>query len=269
MKKLFIVLLIITTNSLYSQEIIPVKTKKWDLKTYPEYVKENSKEEGVWIYNISEPKMLIYKAKGENTTDKTMIVCPGGGLVFSAFEKEGTRVAEKLSENGITAVVLKYRLTPHSNVSIPGKEKIILKYASDDALYAIAHLRKNSKKYGINPDKIGLMGFSAGGAVTMETAYRAEKKNLPNFIAPIYPWMIVVEDQEVPDYKPPAFIVCANDDNLKLAPASVKIYSDWIKAGAEADLHMFQKGGHGFGMAKKNSPIDSWSDLLVDWILSL
>ena len=113
------------------------------------------------------------------------------------------------------------------------------------------------------------MGFSAGGAVTMETAYRAEKKNLPNFIAPIYPWMIVVEDQEVPDYKPPAFIICANDDNLKLAPASVKIYSDWIKAGAEADLHMFQKGGHGFGMSKKNSPIDSWSDLLVDWILSL
>ena len=64
MKKLFIVLLMISTNSLYCQEIIPVKTKKWDLKTYPEYVKENSKEEGVWIYNISEPKMLIYKAKG-------------------------------------------------------------------------------------------------------------------------------------------------------------------------------------------------------------
>ena len=251
MKKLFLVLLMISANSLYSQEIIPVKTKKWDLKTYPEYVKENSKEEGVWIYNISEPKMLIYKAKGENITDKTMIVCPGGGLVFSAFEKEGARVAEILSENGITAVVLKYRLTPHSNVSIPGKEKIILKYASDDALYTIRHLRKNSKKYGINPDKIGLMGFSAGGAVTMETAYRAEKKNLPNFIAPIYPWMIVVEDQEVPDYKPPAFIVCANDDNLKLAPASVKIYSDWIKAGAEADLHMFQKGGHGFWYGKK------------------
>ena len=101
----------ISAYSLYSQEIIPVKTKKWDLKTYPEYVKENSKEEGVWIYNISEPKILIYKAKGENTTDKTMIVCPGGGLVFSAFEKEGTRVAEKLSENGYkTAAIGKWHL---------------------------------------------------------------------------------------------------------------------------------------------------------------
>ena len=122
--------------------------------------------------------MLIYKAKG-NTTDKTMIICPGGGLVFSAFEKEDTRVAEKLSENGITAVVLKYRLTPHSNVSIPGKEKIILKYASDDALYAIAHLRKNSKNMVLILIRLDLWDFQQEEC-TMETAYRAEKKTYQN-----------------------------------------------------------------------------------------
>ena len=113
------------------------------------------------------------------------------------------------------------------------------------------------------------MGFSAGGAVTMEAAYTSISKNQPNFIAPIYPWMLIVDKQKVPLNKPPAFISCANDDPLMLATPSVQIYQDWISAGAEAELHMFSKGGHGFGMNKINSPVDRWSQLLIDWILAL
>ena len=113
------------------------------------------------------------------------------------------------------------------------------------------------------------MGFSAGGAVTMEAAYTSVMKNQPNFIAPIYPWMDIVDNQKVPLNKPPAFVSCANDDPLELAAPSVQIYQDWILAGAEAELHMFSKGGHGYGMNKINAPVDRWSQLLIDWILAL
>jgi acetyl esterase/lipase len=130
-------------------------------------------------------------------------------------------------------------------------------------------MRNSASKYNIDPNKIGLMGFSAGGAVTMEATYTSNSKNQPNFIAPIYPWMDIVDQRKVPTNKPPAFISCANDDPLKLAAASVQIYQDWIQAEAEAELHMFSKGGHGYGMNKMNIPVDSWSQLLVEWILAL
>ena len=148
--------------------------------------------------------------------------------------------------------------------------KIILPYSSKDAMAAIEVMRINAAKYNINPNKIGLMGFSAGGAVTMETAYNSTKKNQPNFIAPIYPWMDIVEKQEVPNNRPPAFITCANNDEFKEIPASsVQIYRDWIEAEAKVELHMFSEGGHGFGMNELNSPVDKWSQLWIDWILSL
>jgi len=224
--------------------------------------------------------MYLYKAKGNSITDKAMIICPGGALFFSAYEKEGVKLAKKLALNGITAIVLKYRTYPRKGSVIEWQRtlktqtaidsaKTILPYSSKDALNAIEVIRNNASKYNINPNKIGLMGFSAGGAVTMEAAYTSISKNQPNFIAPIYPWMLIVDKQKVPLNKPPAFISCANDDPLMLATPSVQIYQDWISAGAEAELHMFSKGGHGYGMNKINAPVDRWSQLLIDWILAL
>ena len=227
--------------------------------------------------------MYIYRAKGNLITDKAMIICPGGGLFFSAYEKEGVKLAKKLSSNGITSIVLKYRTYPRKGSVIDWAEtiwdkpqmaidsaKIILPYSSKDAMKAIEVMRINAAKYNINPNKIGLMGFSAGGAVTMETTYASTKKNQPNFIAPIYPWMDIVEKREVPGNKPPAFIACANNDEFKEIPiSSVQIYQDWIEADAKVELHMFSEGGHGFGMNKLNAPVDRWSQLLIDWILSL
>ena len=279
MKKLFLLSLLITI-SLNAQEKISIKHQKWELKSYKENSVLISKQEGVWLDNISVPEMYLYKAKGDSITDKVMIICPGGALLFSAYEKEGVKLAKKLALNGITALVLKYRTYPRKGSVIEWSRtlktqtaidsaKTILPYSSKDALNAIEIIRNNASKYNINPNKIGLMGFSAGGAVTMEAAYTSISKNQPNFIAPIYPWMLIVDKQKVPLNKPPAFISCANDDPLMLATPSVQIYQDWISAGAEAELHMFSKGGHGFGMNKINSPVDRWSQLLVDWILAL
>ena len=281
MKKLFILSFLVSIP-LIAQEKMSIKHQEWELKSFKENSVLISEQEGIWLDNISKPGISLYKAKGNSITDKAMIICPGGGLFFSAYEKEGVKLAKKLAQNGITAVILKYRTYPRKGSVIKWSQtlwnkpqmaidsaKIILPYSSKDALSAIELIRNNAIKYNINPNKIGLMGFSAGGAVTMEAAYTSVIKNQPNFIAPIYPWMDIVDNQKVPLNKPPAFVSCANDDPLELAAPSVKIYQDWILAGAEAELHMFSKGGHGYGMNKINAPVDRWSQLLIDWILAL
>ena len=282
MKKITSLLFMMFFVAINAQERIELPYTETGLEIYPEKTFDSFFGEGVFIDNVTKPEMHFYEAKGENITDKVMIICPGGGLFFSAYEKEGTLLAEKLSNNGINAIVLKYTLYPidgnaqkwlnenwGSQDDIIKKAKKTLPFSVNDALNAIENIRNNSKKYKVDPNKIGLMGFSAGGAVTMEASYKATEKNQPNFIAPIYPWMLIVEDQKVPDNKPPAFISCANNDILELAPLSVKIYQDWILADAKAELHMYDMGGHGFGMTMQNSPVDNWSNLLVDWILSL
>ena len=282
MKKITSLLFMMFFVAINAQERIELPYTETGLEIYPEKTFDSFFGEGVFIDNVTKPEMHFYEAKGENITDKVMIICPGGALFFSAYEKEGTLLAEKLSDNGINAIVLKYTLYPidgnaqkwlnenwGSQDDIIKKAKKTLPFSVNDALNAIENIRQNSKKYKVDPNKIGLMGFSAGGAVTMEASYKATEKNQPNFIAPIYPWMLIVEDQKVPDNKPPAFISCANNDILELAPLSVKIYQDWILADAKAELHMYDMGGHGFGMTMQNSPVDNWSNLLVDWILSL
>jgi len=281
MKKLFILSFLVSIP-LIAQEKMSIKHQEWELKSFKENSVLISEQEGIWLDNISKPEISLYKAKGNSITDKAMIICPGGGLFFSAYEKEGVKLAKKLAQNGITAVILKYRTYPRKGSVIKWSQtlwdkpqmaidsaKIILPYSSKDALSAIELIRNNASKHNINPNKIGLMGFSAGGAVTMEAAYTSVIKNQPNFIAPIYPWMDIVDNQKVPLNKPPAFVSCANDDPLELAAPSVQIYQDWILAGAEAELHMFSKGGHGYGMNKINAPVDRWSQLLIDWILAL
>jgi len=282
MKKITSLLFMMFLVAINAQIRIELPYTETGLEIYPEKTFDSFFGEGLFIDNVTKPEMHFYEAKGENITDKVMIICPGGGLFFSAYEKEGTLLAEKLSNNGINAIVLKYTLYPidgnaqkwlnenwGSQDDIIKKAKKTLPFSVNDALNAIENIRNNSKKYKVDPNKIGLMGFSAGGAVTMEASYKATEKNQPNFIAPIYPWMLIVEDQKVPDNKPPAFISCANNDILELAPLSVKIYQDWILADAKAELHMYDMGGHGFGMTMQNSPVDNWSNLLVDWILSL
>ena len=255
MKTRYLAFLLIPFFS-FTQKTISVNHKKGNLRSFPESKINIGGSEGYYYDNVSEPQMDLYLAKGKAVTDKAMIICPGGGLYFLSYVKEGIEVAKKLASNGITAIVLKYRTYPRegavykwhkafccdSKMAIDSA-KTILPYSSKDALSAIEMIRNKAKKYNIDPNKIGLMGFSAGGAVTMEATYKSTPKNQPNFIAPIYPWMHIMEKQKVPQNKPAAFISCANDDPLRLAAPSVQIYNDWISANAKAELHMFSQGG--------------------------
>lgn len=110
------------------------------------------------------------------------------------------------------------------------------------------------------------MGFSAGGTVTMSVIYNATDENRPNFVAPIYAYEKAIIGSNVPSVKIPIFIAAATDDDLGLASHSVHIYEKWVAANQPAELHMYEKGKHGFGMHKQNLPVDKWIERFGDWL---
>lgn len=274
MKKVIFTLILLYTSHLIGQEII---TLPYD-NTGLDYQGSEIKIKGYFsdkknFQNISIPTIQVFLPENNKKVKTAMIVCPGGGMRVNAIHHEGFDVAKALNERGIAAFVLKYRLVPahligkNEGLDYPySKEKKQLTYGHLDALNAIEHVRKNTSKYGIDPNKIGIMGFSAGGAVTMEATYKSTKKNRPNFVAPIYPWMKIVENQEPPTYGPPIFIVCTTEDALKLAVPSTKIYVDWAEKNYISEMHLYHHGKHGFGMRKTNYPVDNWFNNMVDWI---
>lgn len=250
-------------------------------ETYPinQYPSSNS---GMGLIdNISEPELEVYLADPKVSNGKAVIICPGGAMFFHAIEHEGRDVAKKLNQSGISCFVLKYRLYPvngnaesflnqlvasESWDTIVEKAKEMLPLATQDAFEAIQHLRSHAQEYRINPNEIGLMGFSAGGAITLEATYLATESNRPNFIACLYAWTIINDPHEVPSYKTPAFFDCALDDELFLADSTVSLFKQWKEAGQLAELHLHESGGHGYGMRPIES-VQSWSDLLEAWIL--
>ena len=272
--KFFKVIVIFYSFNLLGQETITLPYDNTGLDYQgPEVEKKGYLTDKNNFQNISIPTIQVFLPRGNLNTKTAMIICPGGGMRANAIHHEGFDVAKALNKKGISAFVLKYRLVPihligkNEGLDHPySKEKKQLAYGHLDALNAIAHVRENALKYEISPDKIGIMGFSAGGAVTMEATYKSSEKNRPNFIAPIYPWMKIVDDQEPPAYGPPIFIVCTTEDALKLAIPSAEIYTDWAEKNYISELHLYHHGKHGFGMRKTNYPVDNWFDNMVDWI---
>jgi acetyl esterase/lipase len=272
--KFFKIIVFFYSLNLLGQEIITLPYDNTGLDYQgPEVEKKGYFTDKHNFQNISIPTIQVFLPRGDLNTKTAMIICPGGGMRANAIHHEGFDVAKALNKKGIAAFVLKYRLVPihligkSEGLDHPySKEKKQLAYGHLDALNAIAHVRENNLKYDINPDKIGIMGFSAGGAVTMEATYKSSEKNRPNFIAPIYPWMKIVDDQEPPAYGPPIFIVCTTEDALKLAIPSAEIYTDWAEKNYISELHLYHHGKHGFGMRKTNYPVDNWFDNMVDWI---
>ena len=280
-KFLFSLLLLpmIGTLNLHGQEIVklPILLKndsiQWETKEEQFFSKAWNTEA---VSNVIEPSMEVFRPEKPNGT--AIVICPGGGLYALSIESEGNMVARWLAKRGVTAFVLRYRLVPtqkDATVQI-GEEwqnvltraKPILPLAVSDGLQAINHIRTNASEYGIKKEQIGIIGFSAGGAVTMGVTYACKGENCPNFIGPVYAWMDVVDPQEMPKDAPPMFLVCASDDPLNLAPASIQLYNDWWNAKKEVELHMYAKGGHGFGMRTQNLPSDQWIERFGEWLQS-
>ena len=274
MKKIILFLYLIFCAIINGQEIISLEYDNTGLDyKEPEIKTIGYSGRGYKFKNISIPTLQVFLPKGESQPSTAIVVCPGGGMKSNAFFHEGLDVAKALNDKGIAAFVLKYRLVPthligkNEGLNEPYlKEKKQLTYGHLDALNAIAHMRENASKYSIDPKKIGIMGFSAGGAVALEATYKSNPKNRPNFLAPIYPWMVIVEDQEPPAYGPPLFVVCTTADKLNLAIPSAKLYIDWAEKGFVSEIHNYHHGNHGFGMSRTGHPVDNWFKNMIDWI---
>ncbi len=229
------------------------------------------------VTNVSVPTMEVFRPEKPNGT--SVIIAPGGGLYALSIKSEGNEVAEWLKQKGITAFVLRYRLVPTGEDGVkeitdegatnPARigERVapVMPYSVADGLSAVSFVRENAKDLGIDPGKIGFMGFSAGGAVTMGVAYNCTEKNRPDFLVPVYAWTTAMPVQDAPKNAPPMLLVCASDDPLGLATGSIDLYSSWLKVGKTVGLHMYAKGGHGFGMKKQNLPSDSWITRFYEW----
>ncbi|MEO8852684.1 MAG: alpha/beta hydrolase, partial [Ginsengibacter sp.] len=147
-------------------------------------------------------------------------------------------------------------------------EKItpIIPLSIADGRAAIQYVRTRAAEYGIDPQKIGIMGFSAGGTVAASTAFNYTPENRPDFVAPIYAFMPPSMQGTVTADAPLLFVAAATDDGLGLTPQSVALYSKWLAAKKLCEMHIYEKGGHGFGMKKQDIPTDTWIDRFGDWL---
>ncbi len=231
------------------------------------------------VTNVSEPTLTVFEPSADKKNGTAVIIAPGGGLYGLSINSEGVDVANWLVAKGVTAFVLKYRLVPSgedgtveiSELSARDPQQLmknvrqVLPHSIRDGLNAVAHVRENAEKYGIQPDRIGFMGFSAGGAVTMGVAYQGKAKNKPDFLVPVYPWTDAMPVQPPAADAPPMLIVCATDDGLGLASGAIDLYKSWYDRGLKVGLHMYSKGEHGFGMKTQGLPSDKWIERFYDW----
>jgi acetyl esterase/lipase len=271
-----------------AQDVIPLYPG-----TAPGSTQENYPEKEyfskVWntevVANVTKPSLTVFKPSPELRNGTAVVICPGGGFMALTITGEGTEVAKYMTARGVTAFVLKYRLahtgedaTQEFRALIADRQKFqetvekIVPLAVADGLAAVTYVRQHASEWGVSPDRVGIIGFSAGGRVTAGVAFHYLPEGRPAFVAPIYGWgpggKLSKDRAPVPGDAPPMFIAAATDDSFGLAPESIALYEKWTGAQKSAELHMYAKGGHGFGMREQNLPTDHWIDRFADWLES-
>jgi len=231
------------------------------------------------VSNVTKPSLTVFKPAPESKNGTAIVICPGGGFMALSIESEGKEVAKYLVTKGVTAFVLKYRLAHTGEDATQEFQTLYADHAkfmemrdkvepqaAADGLAAVAYVREHASEWGIAPDRVGIIGFSAGGAVTSEVAFHYKPESRPAFVAPIYAGGMSMNDAAVPADAPPMFVAAATDDQLGLAPLSLALYHKWTQAHKSAELHIYAKGGHGFGMHQQGLPTDHWIDRFADWL---
>lgn len=231
------------------------------------------------VTNVTKPSLMIYRPLPWTANGAAVVICPGGGFMALSIDSEGIDVAEWLAAKGFTAFVLKYRL---AHTGADGTAEFTRLWNGDrqkfmqilnktvplsiaDGLEAVIYVRKHASEWKVSPDKVGIMGFSAGGTVAAAVALQYSPEGRPAFAAPIYAAASMLKNP-VPADAPPVFLAAASDDQLGLAGDSVALYERWTAAHKSAELHMYARGGHGFGMRKQGLPSDRWIERFWDWI---
>jgi len=269
------------TAAAVAQDVVPLYPGTAPGSTKADYA-EKEYFSKVWntevVTNVTRPTLTVFKPAPELKINSAVVICPGGGFMALSIASEGTDVAKYLAARGVTAFVLKYRLA-HTGEDATAEfatlfadrpkfdaaMKDVIPLAVADGLAAVAYVRQHAAEYGISPERVGIIGFSAGGAVTAEVALHYKPEERPAFVAPIYGGALS-QDAPVPADAPPMFVTAATDDSLGLAPGSIALWQKWAGAKKVVELHMYAKGGHGFGMHTQGIPTDHWVDRFADWL---
>jgi len=226
------------------------------------------------ITNVSVPTLAVYKAPNQKAPRPAVMVCPGGGYNILAYNLEGTEIAQWLNSIGYTAAVLKYRVPRNRDGAI------------QDAQRGLGLIRSHAQEWGIDPARVGVLGFSAGGHLSARlSTHNAQRRYAPideadalscrpDFTVLVYPAYLgnsdwdLVDDIPVTSDTPPAFIVQTQDDK-RLVPSSLAYYGGLSRAGVPAELHLFPTGGHGYGLRPSVYPVSDWPKLCETWLKRL
>jgi dienelactone hydrolase len=249
--------------------------------------------ETVMLRNVSDPSLTVFAPDPAKANGVGVIVCPGGAWRVLAWEHEGIDPARWLAARGYTAFLLKYRVLGTSPdpaefaeavnkmaasmpSMIPGakaprrladamRDESVSRareIAADDGRRALEIVRERAAEWGVKPDRIGVIGFSAGAFLATDLAMDPHGAP-PAFVAPIYGGD--TQGRAVPAEAPPLFAAVAQDDRLFFRVVE-GLYADWCSADRPAELHVFTRGGHGFGLGQRRLPVDRWIDLLGAWL---
>jgi acetyl esterase/lipase len=233
------------------------------------------------ISNVTKPAITIYSPPKEENTGTAMLICPGGGYWNLYWQLEGEEVAAWLNSIGVTGIILKYRVPRRADEpkGEPARRPL------QDAQRAISLIRSKAADLGIYPDRIGIVGFSAGGHLAIATATNFEKRTYerideidkiscrPNFAIPVYSGYLKSKDKaelapglHIPSDTPPVFLVHGHDDIISPPEHSVFMYLALKQAGVSAELHIYANTTHDFGVRATNQPYSTWTELCARWL---
>jgi acetyl esterase/lipase len=233
------------------------------------------------ITGVTNPTITIYRAPADKANGTAMLICPGGGYWDLYWQLEGEEVAAWLNSVGITGVILKYRVPrrPDEPKGEPARRPL------QDAQRAISLVRSRAGDWAIDPERIGIVGFSAGGHLAAATATSFEKRTYapidgidkiscrPDFAIPVYSGYLKAKDKNelaalarIPTNAPPFFIVHGGDDIISEPEGSVFLYLALKRAGVPAELHIYAGAAHDFGVRKTEHPYSTWTDSCVHWL---
>lgn len=291
MKTIIALLFLLSTSNLFSQSM---KINLWPEGNIPLSIKNNLQEQAVStdivrIGKVQVPQIEVYLPNKRSVTGQAVIICPGGGYSVLAYDWEGTDVAKLLNAHGIAAIVLKYRLPDSLSSTAPDQVPLM------DAKQAMRIVREKAASWNINPNKIGIMGFSAGGHLASTLSTHFEEETKPNFSILIYPVIsmdksiahmgsrnnligkqpsaemakLYSNELQVTANTPPTFLIHATDDQSVPVENSLLYYQALKKNKVPTEMHIYPAGGHGFGLANGNRSLESWPVLLIEWMRGL
>lgn len=291
MKYVFTLLISISTLNSFSQNM---KINLWPDGSIPQSIQNHIQEQVestdiVRISKVQVPQLEVYIPNKKGATGQAVIICPGGGYARLAYDWEGTDIAKLFNAHGIAAFVLKYRLPDSLASNHPDQVPLL------DAKQAMQIVRTRAADWNINPQKIGIMGFSAGGHLAATLSTHFDQSSRPDFSILIYPVIsmdkniahmgsrnnligtdptealikLYSNELHISAQTPPTFILHATDDIVVPVENSLNYYQGLKKNAVPVEMHIFPSGGHGFALALGKGALEKWPALLLNWMKEL